>query len=106
MLLAIDVGNSSVALGLADGDEWVSHWRIETDPLRTADEYGILVAELFELDGRPQESVTAVVATCVVPGLRPVFSRMCRRRFGFGPLFVAPGLKTGMNVKYDPPRIV
>lgn len=103
MLLAIDVGNSRATLGLGDRDGWRSRWRLETERSRTADEYVVLVGELFELARTDPSSVTVAVLTCVVPSLTPVFESTTRRLFGCTPLVVGPGTRTGMNVRYDPP---
>ncbi len=103
MLLAVDIGNSRATLGLGDRDSWQSRWRLETECSRTADEYVVLVGELFELTGTALSSVTSVVLTCVVPSLTPVFDVAMDRLFGCRPLVVGPGSRTGMNVRYNPP---
>jgi type III pantothenate kinase len=103
MLLAIDVGNSQVTLGLGAQDGWNHRWRLETHGNGTADEYGVLVSELFGLSDTPLASVTAAVLTCVVPSLTPVFASMVSRLFGREPLVVGPGTRTGMRVLYDSP---
>jgi type III pantothenate kinase len=103
MLLAVDVGNTQVTLGLGSHDGWQNRWRLETQGNRTADEYGVLVSELFELAGTSQAAVTAAVLACVVPSLTPVFRTMVGRLFNTEAVIVGPGTRTGMNVRYDPP---
>lgn len=103
MLLAIDAGNSQIALGLGDAASWHARWRLETDRRRTADEYGVIITELFELAGQPTDAVSAVVIACVVPSLTPLLNAVGRQVFGCAPLVLGPGVHTGMAVHYDPP---
>ncbi len=106
MLLAIDVGNTNTVLGAFDGAKLLSHWRIETSHSRTADEYGILVRQLFAAASLDPARVTAVVVSSVVPPLALTLEGMCQRYFGAKPLFVGPGVKTGMPILYENPREV
>ncbi len=103
MDLAIDIGNSQITLGLGDAAGWRARWRLATDPRRTADEYTVLVGELFALDGCAPGAVGAVALSSVVPVLTPVIVAMCRRLFGERPLVVAPGVRTGLAIRYSPP---
>ncbi|MFO0596217.1 MAG: type III pantothenate kinase [Myxococcaceae bacterium] len=106
MLLAIDVGNTNTILGVYDGKHLRSHWRIETTARRTADESGMLVLQLFahaQLDAR---KIDAVVVSSVVPTLQLTLEKMSERYFGKKPVFVGPGVKTGMPILYDNPREV
>jgi type III pantothenate kinase len=106
MLLAIDVGNTNTVLGLFREDALVHHWRLTTDPKRTADEYGVLMLSLFrEADLQPSE-VTAVIIANVVPPLHLALSVLCRRYFGREAFFVGPGIRSGMPILYDDPREV
>ncbi len=106
MLLAIDVGNTNTVFGVFDGARLRDHWRIETSGRKTADEYGILVRELFGFSGVDPRSVDAVAASSVVPPLNGVVDQMSRRFFGVRPLFVGPGVRTGMPILYENPREV
>jgi type III pantothenate kinase len=106
VLLAIDVGNTNTVLGAFDGAKLLSHWRIETSHSRTADEYGILVRQLFAAASLDPARVTAVVVSSVVPPLALTLEGMCQRYFGAKPLFVGPGVKTGMPILYENPREV
>ncbi len=106
MLLAIDVGNTNTVLGAFDGTTLRSHWRIETSQQRTGDEYGILVRQLFTAAGLDAAQVKAVVISSVVPPLAFTLEQMSQRYFGARPLFVGPGIKTGMPILYDSPREV
>jgi type III pantothenate kinase len=106
VLLAIDVGNTNTVLGVYDGAHLRQHWRVETSPTRTHDEYGILVRQLFGLAGLDPAKVDAVVVASVVPPLSFTLEQMCLRYFQRKPLFVGPGMKTGMPILYENPREV
>ena len=106
MLLAIDVGNTNTVVGAFDGARLRHHWRIETSHTRTSDEYGVLLRQLFGADGLDPARVDAVAISSVVPPLAFTLQQMSRRYFGLDPLFVGPGVKTGMPILYDNPREV
>ena len=106
MLLVIDVGNTNIVLGIFDGKTLVDHWRISTDRLRTTDEYGVLIRNLFYLNNANAEEIDAIIISSVVPPVMPTLERMCQRYFGIAPLIIGPGVKTGMDIKYDNPREV
>lgn len=106
MLLVIDVGNTNIVLGIFKDQELVDHWRVSTDRLRTTDEYGVLIRHLFYLNGVNSEEIDAIIISSVVPPVMPTLERMCQRYFGLMPLVISPGVKTGMDIKYDNPREV
>ena len=106
MLLAIDVGNTNTVLGVYDGTTLQSHWRIETTPRRTFDEYGILTLQLFAHARLDPKTVKAVAVSSVVPTLHFNLEKMSERYFHQKPMFVGPGVKTGMPILYDNPREV
>jgi type III pantothenate kinase len=106
VLLAIDVGNTNTVLGAYDGATLRQCWRIETAQQRTHDEYGILARQLFASAGLDPSKVTAVAISSVVPPLSFALERMSERYFSTRPLFVGPGVKTGMPILYDNPREV
>jgi type III pantothenate kinase len=106
MLLAIDVGNTNTVLGVYDGQRLLDHWRVETSARRTSDELGILVRQLFLASGIVPDAVDAVAVSSVVPPLQSNLGRMSERYFKTRPLFVGPGVKTGMPILYDNPREV
>ena len=106
MLLAIDVGNTHTVLGLFEGSERRAHWRIGTRKDRTDDEWRVLFGSLFASGGfRPSEVRGAIVAS-VVPDLDAVIRETVRRITETEPLFVAPGMKTGLPILYDNPHEV
>lgn len=106
MLLAIDVGNSNLVLGVYRGRELVTHWRLVTQTERTVDEYGALIGYLAAAQDIGSESIDAIIASCVVPPLVGMIDELGERFFGVKPLLVGPGLKTGMPILYDSPQDV
>lgn len=106
LLMAIDVGNTHTVIGLLDGEELLRHWRIATEPERTADEYGMLVWSLFQASGMPVPDVRGVIISCVVPPMIRVVEALCRDYFHVSPIVVGPGIKTGMPVRYENPHEV
>ena len=104
MLLAIDAGNTNIVLGIYQDDKLIEHWRVSTDRQKTADEYGILLRNLFEFHGHRFESIDAIAIASVVPPLMAALERMSLDYFGVRPLVIGPGVKTGMAVKFDNPK--
>jgi type III pantothenate kinase len=102
MLLAIDVGNTNTVLGLYEDARLRRHWRMTTDARHTSDEYGFLVADL--LRSEPESSVAAVAIASVVPAMTGILGVVCRDYLRLAPLFIGPGVKTGMPILYDDPR--
>lgn len=102
MLLAIDVGNTNIVLGVFDGDHLAQSWRLVTLRERTADEIGILVTHLFERSGIPLDSVKGIILSSVVPPLTGTMEEMARRYFGHEPMTIDPAANTGMPVLYLP----
>jgi type III pantothenate kinase len=103
MLLTIDVGNTNTVLGVFEGARLVVHWRLTTRREQTADEYGILVRNLFASSGLEPEKIEAVSLASVVPPLTPVLVALARLYLGQEPLVIGPGVKTGMPILYEPP---
>jgi type III pantothenate kinase len=102
MLLAIDVGNTNIVLGVFDGDRLAESWRLATLRERTADEVGILVTHLFARSGIALDCVTGIILSSVVPPLTGTMEEMARRYFGLALLTVDPSSHTGMPVLYTP----
>lgn len=106
LLLAVDVGNTNTVLGAFRGTELLAHWRIQTTPARTSDEYAVLLKSLMEMEGYAWGTITAGIISSVVPpavfGLQRFFKKHCG-----GPAWVVgPGLKSGMPILYENPREV
>ncbi|HWI62940.1 MAG TPA: type III pantothenate kinase [Symbiobacteriaceae bacterium] len=106
MLLAVDVGNTALSLGIYDGKELRAEWSVATDRRKTADEYGMLLLALLEYQGFKPEEIQAVVVASSVPPVVPTLDRMFQKYFHVKPLVVGPGVKTGMVIRYDNPREV
>ena len=106
MLLAIDVGNTNTVLGVFDGDTLRDAFRVQTEKDRTGDEYGLQIKALFDFAGLRMKDVHDVIVSSVVPPMVFPLEQMSRRFFDKKPLFVGPGVKTGMPVLYDNPREV
>mgnify|MGYP001075226976 CR=1 FL=1 len=105
-LLAIDIGNTNIVLGLYNGDRLAAQWRIATDHARMPDEYAMLLLNLFARAGQDPGSVQGIVLASVVPPLTRTFVEMGRRYFGQRPLLVDAGVRTGVRIRYDSPRDV
>jgi type III pantothenate kinase len=103
MLLTIDVGNTNTVLGVFDGEALLVHWRLTTRREQTADEYGVLVRNLFSTSGLEPGRVDAVALASVVPPLTPVLVALAREYLGHDPLVIGPGVETGMPILYEPP---
>ncbi|HYA48852.1 MAG TPA: type III pantothenate kinase, partial [Burkholderiales bacterium] len=103
MLLAFDVGNTTVAVGLFRGPKLARSWKIKTDREKTSDEYGAVLLNLFQVSGLQPKRIEAAILSSVVPPLTPVMEDMCRTYFGLDPLVVGPGLRTGMPILYENP---
>lgn len=106
MMLAVDVGNTNIVLGLYEGEALRAHWRISTNRSATSDEYGIALFNLFRHAELYMTNVEGVMISSVVPPVNSALERMCRDYIGLAPLFVGPGIKTGLNIRYENPREV
>jgi len=106
MLLAIDVGNTNIVLGVFDGDALVQSWRLQTLRERTSDELGLLFEGLFTHDKIEKKSVHGVILGSVVPPLTGTIQTMVTRYFGVPSLTIEPGLNTGMPILYENPAEV
>lgn len=106
MLLVFDVGNTNIVVGAYEGKKLLVDWRLSTTPYRTADEYGIAVINLFEKANINHREVEAVVVSSVVPNIMYSLEHMIKKYFEVTPVIVGPGIKTGINIKYDNPKEV
>jgi type III pantothenate kinase len=106
MLLAIDVGNTNTVIGVYDGDKRVGIWRIRTLEDVTADEYRITLTNLAAIEGVDAFAIDGAIIACVVPPLTGALEELCRNHLRVVPLFVGPGIKSGMPIRYDNPREV
>lgn len=107
MLLAADVGNTQTHLGVFDSDELIHEWRASTDSRRTTDEWGLMFGQFLGLAGLGFDSGITGVAICsVVPRATQELRDMAQKYFGFPPVVVEPGIKTGIAILTDNPREV
>ena len=106
MLLAIDIGNTNITVGVFQGDRLRATWRITSDVQRTADEYGLMFRNLLALRSIDHSEITAGCICSVVPPLTPTMEQVCHDYFAVTPLTVGTGTKTGVQIRYDNPRDV
>ena len=106
MLLAIDIGNTNITLGVFEGQRLRSTWRMASDQHRLSDEYGLQIAGMLPLKGVDPGEVTDACLCSVAPTLTSTFEEMCSTYFRVTPLTVTAGVKTGVPILYDAPRDV
>ncbi|MCM3620592.1 type III pantothenate kinase [Sutcliffiella horikoshii] len=106
MLFVLDVGNTNTVIGVYDGEELKHHWRVETSRNKTEDEFGMIFKSLLEHVGLSFKDFEGIIISSVVPPIMFSLERMCQKYFHLKPLIVGPGIKTGLNIKYENPREV
>ena len=106
MLIAVDVSNTNTKVGVYDGERLVRHWRLQTDPDRTADEYGVFLRGLLVHGGDLLSRITGAIVASVVPPMNDTIDELLRALFGVTPVFVGPGVRTGISVTVENPREV
>ncbi|MEO8538375.1 MAG: type III pantothenate kinase [bacterium] len=104
MLLALDIGNTSIHIGLFEGDTVAHTWRIGVESEKLPDEYGVLLMNLLSTAGIHSGDVHACIVGCDVPPLIPTFEQVCRKYFHIEPMVVGHGLRTGVRILYDNPK--
>lgn len=106
MILVVDIGNTNIVLGVYRERELLHHFRLSTARQSTVDEYGVLIQNLFNMSGLSFKDMEGVIISSVVPPLVQVIVEMCVKYIGKDPLLVGPGIKTGLNLRYENPREV
>jgi len=106
MLLAYDIANTNIKIGLFQDDELRATWRISTGVQRTADEYAVMLLNLLRHQGIDVADIKEGAMSCVVPPLLTTFNDLFKRYFNIQPLVVGPGVKTGLRIRMDNPREV
>lgn len=106
MLLAFDIGNTNTVIGLFEDGKLLTNWRIETDANKSADEYGMLISQLFAYDQMDMKDVEDVIISTVVPSVLYTVEHMAVKYFHRRPIVVESGVKTGLIIKYDNPKQV
>ncbi len=107
MLLCIDAGNTQTVIGLFNDKELADHWRIASVAERTADELALMIQQFLGFHGFSFESqISGMAISSGVPRVTTELRQMCERYFGFAPLVLEPGIRTGMPILYDNPKEV
>ena len=106
MLLAVDVGNTNIVLGVYDGNDLRVSWRVSTNRVQTGDEYGVILKNLFTQACLDDSKLNGMIVSSVVPPLMFALEEMARRYLKLEPIFVGPGVKTGLNIVTENPREV
>ncbi len=108
MLLVLNVNNTNTVIALYPlseqrTGELLATWRISTRHAQTADEYGILIRNLLETEGVDSKAISGIVIASVVPPIDWILRQFCERYFNHKPLFIEPGVKTGLPILTDHP---
>ena len=106
MILVMDVGNTNIVLGVFEGKKLLANWRIATDKDRTSDEFGMFIISLFNNERLDILEVEATIIASVVPQIMYSLEHAIRKYIKKEPIIVGPGIKTGINIKYENPREV
>ena len=106
MLLVMDVGNTNVVIGIYKDKTLIHQWRLATDRNKTEDEYGTLIKMFLMNENIKATEIESVIISSVVPPLMFALERMVKKYFKIKPLVVGPGIRTGLNIKYENPKEV
>lgn len=106
MVLLVDVGNTNIVIGIYNNNKYLASWRISTDTKKTSDEYSIQVMQLLAQNGLNPKHVKGIIISSVVPNIMHSLENMVKKSFDIEPIIVGPGVKTGINIKYDNPKEV
>lgn len=106
MVLVVDIGNTNIVVGVYQNDEIIGNWRMVTRSEKTSDEYGIFILSLLNYNDIDYRKIKSVIVSSVVPNLIHSFENAMRKYFNVNPIFVGPGIKTGITISTDNPRDV
>lgn len=106
MILVVDIGNTNIKYGIYDGSELVSSFRVASEHRKTSDEYGAVFVDLLANSGIDKGQISGVALSSVIPALNYTMIHMCKDFLGIEPLVIAPGIRTGINIKVDNSREV
>jgi len=106
MLLAFDVGNTNIVLGVFKDGNLIQNWRLETDNNKSADEYGMIINQLFSYEGLNIRDVKDIIVSTVVPSVLFTLQHLSMKYFNKRAIVIEPGVKTGLVIKYDNPKQV
>ncbi len=104
MLLVIDIGNTNIKLGVYQAAQLVNHWRLETSRFRLADEYAVLINNLFMMAGLDRKAINGCVISCVVPPLISQFYELIQRYLAVEPIIVSANIQTGLHYAVETPQ--
>ncbi len=104
MLLAIDIGNTNIKIGVFDDNKLVNSWKMSTDPKRTADECGSGMMQLFDAQHLDYSTLTGAIVSSVIPQLNYTMQHALEYYFHLSPIFIEAGVKTGLSIKYENPK--
>ncbi|WP_312815568.1 type III pantothenate kinase [Sedimentibacter sp.] len=106
MILAVDIGNTNIVIGVYDGDELLGNWRMVTRSEKTSDEYGVFILNLLNHNNIEHTKIKSAIVSSVVPNVMHSFENALKKYFNIEPLIVEPGIKTGITIATDNPREV
>ena len=104
MIFVMDIGNTNIKAAVFDGERLLKRWRCATNLTMTSDQYGIIMADLFRYHGLDMRSIEGIMISSVVPTINYTIEHMCRDYFGKEPRLLVPGIRTGLNIRYENPR--
>ena len=104
MIFAMDIGNTNIKAAVFDGDRLLKKWRCATNLTMTSDQYGIIMVDLFRYNGLDMHAIEGIMISSVVPTINYTIEHMCRDYFGKEPRLLVPGIRTGLNIRYENPR--
>ena len=104
MIFVMDIGNTNIKAAVFDGKRLLKRWRCATDPSMTSDQYGIIMSDLFRYHELNMKAIEGIMISSVVPTINFTIEHMCVDYFGMEPKFLVPGMKTGLNIRYENPR--
>lgn len=104
MIFVVDVGNTNIVLGVYEAKNLLHHWRLSTNGSATADEYGIMIHNLFQISGIRVEDIEGVIISSVVPPLMYTLEKVSTKYLKKTAFIVGPGMKTGLNIRIENPR--
>ena len=106
VLIALDIGNTNITVGVFEEKELKATWRLATDARKMSDEYMLSLMTLLPMKGIQPDQIDSAVICSVVPPLNTVFEDLVKRCFSITPLLIGPGVRTGLRILYEPPRDV
>lgn len=106
MIFVLDVGNTNITLGVYQGKKLINYWRMSTDRGKSSDEFGMFILDLLRYENIKISDIEAIVVASVVPPIMYTLEHALRKYFKIDPIIVGPGVRTGINIKYDNPKEV